>query len=129
MASACCAQRADRGARIVRARLGEKARHLLLEQQPRAARRHLALLAVLVDQLLQVVDGEEVNVVELGDGRLDVARHREIDHEYRTMAAGAHRGRRRALGDDRHRACRAAHDDVGLRELLVEARSGRPRSL
>src|SRR5579883_3036540 len=54
------AQRADRGAGIVGTRLGNEPRDLLLEQHPGIARRERALLEVLVDDLLEIVYGEEV---------------------------------------------------------------------
>ena len=51
-------QRADGGSRVMRAQSGQKARHLLFEQQPGVAGRHFALLAIFIDQLLQIVDRE-----------------------------------------------------------------------
>ena len=114
-------QRADGGPGIMRARIGHESSHFLLEQPARVARSRLALAAVLFDDVLQVVDREEVHVGDLGHGGLDVARHREIDHENRAVPPLAHRRRGGAPGDQRLRRRRAAHHDVGLDQLLLEA--------
>ena len=99
------------------ARLGEEARHLFLDQPASAARGHFALLAVLVDQLLQIVDTEQVHVLEVGHRRLDVPRHGQIHHENGPPAPGAHGRGRGGLGDQGYGACGAADDDVGVHEL------------
>ncbi len=120
IASACWRSARMAGPGILGARFGEKSRDLLVDEQPRAAGRHFALLPVLVDQLLQIVDGKQVNVFQLGDRRIDVARHRQVHHEDRPPAPRADGRLRRALGDERHRARGAADDDVGLGQFLVE---------
>ena len=114
-------QRADGGACVMSAQLGHESRHFLLEQPARVAGRGLTLAAVLFDDVLQIVDREEVHVGELGHRGLDVARHREIDHENRAVPPLAHRRRGGALGDQGYGARRAAHHDVRLDELLLQA--------
>ena len=37
------------------------------------------------DDLPQVVDRVEIDVLERSDGRVDVARHGEVEHEHRPM--------------------------------------------
>ncbi len=98
----------------------QKPRHFLVDEQPGAARRELALLTILIDQLLQVVDGEQVHVFQLGHRRVDVARHGQIDHENGPPSSCAYRIFSRLLGDERHQTRGAGNDDVGLSQLLVE---------
>ncbi|ABA50496.1 hypothetical protein BURPS1710b_3601 [Burkholderia pseudomallei 1710b] len=62
----------------------------------------------------EIVDGIEEHVLQLADFGLDVARHREVDHEDRPVAARLHRALDGAETDDRQRRCRARHDDVEL---------------
>ena len=122
MASACCAQRADGGSRIMSARLGQESRHFLLEQQPRTAGGHFALAG-----------GSRRRAV--ADRRWKTGRRLEISPPPGSMSRGTAKstmkiGRwRRArtaaaaalLVIERRGARRAAHDDVGLGQFLVEA--------
>ena len=50
---------------------------------------------VLLDDPLQVVDVVEEDLLELADGRLDVARHGDVDDEERPLAARPHHLARR----------------------------------
>src|SRR5215210_1101593 len=52
--------------------------------------RHLLLapLEVLLDQVVQRVDGVEEDVLDAAGGGLDVARHAQVDHQQRLGAAG-----------------------------------------
>ena len=65
-------------------------------------------------QRRQVVDGVEVDVGQARDLGLDVARHRQVDHEHRPVAARLQRALDRAQADDRQRARGARDDDVEL---------------
>ena len=47
-----------------------------------------ALAQVGVDHFLQIVDVVEEDVVEIVDGGLDIARHRDIDQEHRACCGG-----------------------------------------
>ena len=60
-----------------------------VDEPPRDGSLGLARLHVLVDDLAQVVDRVEVDVLELVDRGIDVARHGEVEDE--------HGRRRRAL--------------------------------
>ncbi len=66
-------QRTNGRARVLRARVGEKTRHLFVDEQARTACGHFALLHVLVHQLLQVIDGEKIDIFQVGDVRIDIA--------------------------------------------------------
>jgi hypothetical protein len=57
-----------------------------------------ALLAAGLHQRREVVDRVEIDVVEARDLGLDVARHREVDHEHRPMAARLQRALDRRRG-------------------------------
>ena len=80
-----------------------------------------AQLAVGVGDVLQVVDVVEEGAVDVGDGRIDVARHGEIDQE---EVAHAARGARaldvRAL-DHEMRRRRGGDDDVACGEIRLDA--------
>ena len=52
------------------------------------------------------------------DFGFDIARHRQIDHEHRLVAARLDRAFDQAQADDRQRRRGAGHDDVELRQLL-----------
>jgi hypothetical protein len=82
--------------------------------------RRAARVEVGADDAGQVVDGVEEHVVELGDLRLDVARHREVDHEHRPPAARAQRALDQSLAEDRQRGRGARHHDVVFVQLLGE---------
>src|SRR5271165_5829879 len=101
-----------RGARIVSAGFGQEARDFLVDDESCAIRGELALLAVFVDDALQVVDRIEVDILQLADLGLDIARHRKVDHEDRTMPPRPHGRRSHRLGDDRHGARGTADHDV-----------------
>jgi len=83
-------------------------------------RRRARALAVFVDQLLQIVDGKQIHVAQICDRRVDVSRHGEVDHQDGAMPPRADGSSDRALGDQRQGARRAAHDDVGCGQFLVE---------
>jgi hypothetical protein len=73
-----------------------------------------ARLQVLLHDVLQVVDGVEINVVELGDFGLDIARYREIDQEHRAVLAILQRAFDRALAQDRQLARGRGNHDIGV---------------
>jgi hypothetical protein len=68
--------------------------------------------------LAEVVDGVEIDVGQLRDLGLDVARHREVDHEHRPAAARLQRALDGAQPDDRQRARGARDDGVELVQPL-----------
>ncbi len=76
----------------------------------------LARAAIVVDHLLQVIDAVEIDVGELRDLRLDVARHRDVDHEDRLVPALAHSLLHGALAEYRQLARRRADHDVGAQQ-------------
>ena len=84
----------------------------------------------LARDLAQVVHRVEEDVVELADLALDVARHREIEHQHRAVLARLQRALDQALADDRQRARRASSRRCRARRA-AEARSfsamARPR--
>ena len=80
-----------------------------------------ALAQVGVDHFLQIVDIVEEDVVELVDGGLDIARHRDIDQEHRPVAArGDHALHLVFVQDVVRRAARRDHD-IHLRQHAEKA--------
>jgi hypothetical protein len=79
-----------------------------------------ALLHVLVDDLLEIVDRVQVHVLEPGDRGFDIAGYGDIDQEHRAVAAPAQG--RLDVGPGNHvpRAGRGTDQDVRARERLVE---------
>ena len=69
--------------------------------------RRAARVEIGADDARQVVERVEEHVVELARFLLDVARHREVDHEHRPAAARAQRALDQALAEDRQRGCGA----------------------
>ena len=49
--------------------------------------RTLAHVESFLHHAAQVIDGIEINVIEIAGFRFDVARHRQIDHEHRPALA------------------------------------------
>ena len=83
----------------------------------------LALLAGGLHQRRQVVHRVEVDVGQARDLGLDVARHRQVDHEHRAVPARLQRALDRAQADDRQRAGGAGDDGV---EFVQPRAAGRP---
>ena len=58
----------------------------------------LARTQIFLDDILQIVHRVQIHILQFSHRRLDVARHRQIDHEHRPAAAlfqtGAHLRRR-----------------------------------
>ena len=106
----------------------EKRSHLCVDQLARFACGLPPALEVVVHDGLQVVDGEQVHVLEFGDVRVDVARHRDIDHEHRPALACAQRVGRHLARDDRGRRRGGGDDDVGFLAGGSGFRRGRSRS-
>ena len=83
-----------------------------------AACGELAQLHVLRDDVVEVVDGIEVDVVEPADCRVDVARYGEVDEEHRLVAPPLDGDLDRRTVDDRQRARGRRHHDVGFPQPL-----------
>ena len=84
----------------------------------------LAARQVALDHALDVVDVAEHDPFELRHGRIDVARHRDVDQEQGLSIPRAHHGVELVALDDVVRRVRRRDDDVGALELgrqLVEA--------
>ena len=73
-----------------------------------------ALAEVGVDDFLQVVDVVQEDVVELVHGRLDIARHSDIDEEDRLVAARGDDALHLVLVEDVVRRAGAGDEDVHL---------------
>ena len=63
-------------------------------------RRRRARLAIFPDHALEVVDGVQIDVVQLGDLGFDVARHGDVHHEHRPVLARLERALDRALAEN-----------------------------
>ncbi len=70
---------------------GAEVGQLLLDDLLGARELLPAPLQVALDQVVERVDGVEEDVLGAAGGRLDVARHPEVDHQQRPRGAGAHR--------------------------------------
>ena len=68
--------------------------------------------------LLQVIHRVKKHVIQVANLALDIARHREVDHEDRPAAARLERALDEPLAQDRQRRRRARHDDVVLVQVL-----------
>ncbi len=104
MASACWRSARMAGAASLPRDSVRKARHFLTDQGPRAVRGHFTRLSIFIDQLLQVVDGKEVDVLQVRNRRIDIPRDRQIDHENRPAAPRPDGGGGRILVDEGHGA-------------------------
>jgi hypothetical protein len=76
------------------------------------------------DDVLEVVEVVEVDVFELADRRLDVARERDVDEEDRAVAAGLAERLELFPGDDRVLRAGRGDDDVGGDEVVGEVLEG-----
>jgi hypothetical protein len=76
-------------------------RHRLLDFGHGGFRRFIALLHVLIDDLLQVVDGVQIHILEARDLRFDVPRDRDVNQKHRSMPPFAQRRFHVALADHR----------------------------
>ncbi|MCW0417707.1 hypothetical protein NB689_003461 [Xanthomonas sacchari] len=79
-----------------------------------------AAAAVVLDRALQVVDGVQVGVGEVGHAGLDVARHRQIEQQHRLVLARAQR--LLDLGPCHHRLARGGGREhhVGLVQVALQ---------
>ena len=91
-----------------------------VDDAPRRGGLGLARLHVLVDDLPQVVDRIKVGVLEGGDRRVDVARHGEVEHEHRPVAALLERALHVGEADHEPGTRGRGDDDVGLRQVRGE---------
>jgi hypothetical protein len=82
--------------------------------------RLLARFHAGLDDLGEVVDRIQEDVVEFGDLGLDVARHGQIDHHHRPVAARLDRALDHAQADDRQGRGRTGHDHVEARQRLAD---------
>ena len=83
------AQLSDGGDGVERFQLQLECRDFGCDQLVGVARGFATRFQVLVHDVLQIVDREQIHVFELGDARLDVAGHGDVDHEHRLALAGA----------------------------------------
>ncbi len=67
---------------------------------------------------MQVVDGVEIDIVQLADLRLDVPRHGDVNHKHRLVLAPLQRLLYRALAEDRQLTGGGADDDVAVVQLF-----------
>ncbi len=77
-----------------------------------------ARAAVVVDHLAQVVDAVQVDVGQFAHAGLDVARHRDVDHEHRPAFARRHRMLDHGAGHDRLARGGGGNHDVGFGQML-----------
>ena len=78
--------------------------------------RLVADLQIILHDLSQIVDAVQKYIGQRARLWLDIARHGEIDDEYRRVPALLDHAFEQSLADDRQRARRAGHDDVELRQ-------------
>ena len=81
-----------------------------------------ALAQVGVDHFLQIVDVVQEDVVEIVDGGLDIARHRDIDQEHRLVAARGDDALHLVLVQDVMRRAARGDQDIHLGQHADEAR-------
>ena len=94
----------------------EEARDLRLDDRLGLRRLALPALEVLGGLLLQIVDVGDVDALELGHRRLDVAGHGDVDEEERAPAARALHAREQVARQHGPLRPRRRDDDVGLAE-------------
>ena len=92
--------------------------HLRLDDRLGLRHRRLARIHAFTNHRGEIIDRVEEHVIHRADLRLDIARHRKIDHEHRVVTAGAYRALHHALADDRQRTRGAGHHDVEFRQHL-----------
>ena len=91
-----------------------EARHTGVDDGFGLRHRRLAFLARRLHECREIVDGVEVDVVELSDLGLDVAWHCQVDHEHGAMAPLLDGALDRTQADDGQAACSARHHGVEL---------------
>ena len=114
------AQRRDGGHDLEAAQPVVHARELLLDDALGVLRLLLALVAVVLDHVLQVVDVVEVGVAHAVDLGVEVARHGDVDEEHGAVPAALEGALDDLPGDDVVRRRGGADDDVGDGEVLLE---------
>ncbi len=97
-------------------------RGLLLDDGLRARQLGAALGQVVLHDLLQVVDVVEEDLLEVAGRGLDVARHRDVDDEQRTVRPLAHDRLHEFARDDRGRGAGRGHRDVRRGERVRKLR-------
>ena len=107
------AQRGDRRHDLEAAQPVVHAAQLLLDDALGVVRLFLALAAVLLDHMLQVVDVVEVGVAHTVDLGVEVARHGDVDEEDGPVPAVLQRALDTLTRDDVVRRRGGADDDVG----------------
>src|SRR6267142_3845672 len=80
--------------------------------------RRLPGVETFLNDLAEVVHAVKKHVVELGHFCFYVARHRQIDHQYRPVPARLDRAFDHAFAEDRQLACGTGHYDVVHCQLL-----------
>ena len=114
------AQLADRGRGVPHLEARHERVDVGVDDAPRRGGLGLARLHVLVHDLPQVVDRVEVDVLERADRGVDVARHGEVEHEHRPVAALLERAPHVVEPDHEAGARGRGDDDVGLRQVRGE---------
>ena len=117
-------QRGDRGHHLEAAQPVVDAGELLLDDALGVVRLFLALAAVLLHHVLQVVDVVEVGVAHAIDLGVEVARHGDVDEEDGPMAAVLERALDTLSRDDVVRRRGGADDDVGGGHVPFEVLEG-----
>ena len=72
------------------------------------------------DDGLQVVEVVEVDVFQIGDGRVDVAGEGDVDEEDRAISPGFEQRLELLFGDDRMVCAGGGDDHVGGDEVIVQ---------
>ncbi len=93
---------------------------LFIDDVLHAANLALAILAVRLDDAVQVVDVEEENVVEFAHCGIDVAGHGDVDEEQGPAAALVHGLTQRRRIDDEAGRCRGSDDDVDFDQAVTD---------
>ena len=77
---------------------------------------------------LQVVDGVEVHILDIGGGGVDVARHGNIHQQGGPALADRHGAADSSGVDDHMRGAGGADDNIGLRQVIIQQfkRNGAP---
>ena len=114
---AAFAQLLERSAMIAMAQPLGEARRFLLDDGFGQQGLFGADLAIVPALGGKVVEGIEKHVVQLFDGRVDVARHAQIDHEHGAMLAPSQRLTHRRQVDERIRTAGAGDQDIRLGQM------------
>src|SRR5581483_10277245 len=115
------AERDDRGRQVLARHRAPEALRLLVDDLLRAHGLSPPLRPVLVGDARQVVDVVEVDVLDVVDAGVEVARHPEVDEEHRAAPPRAQHVVQLRRPEDVTGRGDGAEDDVGEVEVLREA--------